>query len=372
MNRFELVSTVDRFIELERAWEVLWHQTGSRVFQSHPWLAAWVSDMDRRFELRVGLIWCSDGKLAAALPMAVRKFLSIRILEWAGQATCDYCDGLGSSAEQRDAWTAMQSAGGFDIVRLKNIGPDAGIADLLGSGQLYPTDVCLKVISNWTSGDAWFRTLNKKKRNNFSRGQRILEEMGKTSMICHEQVEDEALAGTLIELKKAWLKSTKTPLSYLFEPEHSGRLLRLMQALARVGRLRVFIITCDNEVVSASINIAEGVSLCAFFATYNPRFDRVSPGIMLMTAYTRWAFNNGFTEIDYLQGGERYKFEFANAETILSSFVTAANFRGRIALMIYNRLLSITRLRQGARPLSRTGGAYTTKAGTVRTAAVAR
>jgi CelD/BcsL family acetyltransferase involved in cellulose biosynthesis len=372
MARFELVTTVDRFIELEQAWRTLWQETGAMTFRSHPWLAAWVRHMDRRsYELKIGLVWQNDGRLIAVLPMAIRTFFGVRILEWAGQAVCDYCDGLGSAEGLQIAWKALLETRGIDIIRVKNIRPDAETTEIFTSDRLTPNDVCLKVVSSWVSGDAWFRTLNKKKRNNFSRGQRILEETGSTSMICHESVPDEALVRRLVGFKKTWLKATKRQSSCLFDDEHPDHLLNLMQALEQVGRLRVFVITCGDEIVSASINIAEGRSLGAFFSAYNSKFDRASPGIMLMTAYTRWAFDNGFTEVDYLQGDESYKFEFANARTTLFSFVAAVSLRGHAALMLHRGALQIAKFRENNKGHLQTGGAYLTKAGTARALTVA-
>ena len=37
---------------------------------------------------------------------------------------------------------------------------------------------CLGLTNAWTGGEAWFRTLKKKARNNFTRGRRILTELG--------------------------------------------------------------------------------------------------------------------------------------------------------------------------------------------------
>jgi CelD/BcsL family acetyltransferase involved in cellulose biosynthesis len=130
-------------------------------------------------------------------------------------------------------------------------------------------------------------------------------------------------------------------------------------------------ITCGGDIVSASVNIAEGPSVGAFFAVYNPKFDRASPGIMLMTAYTRWAFNNGFTEIDYLRGGEGYKLEFANAQTTLMSFVAAGSPLGRAALFTHRLWYHIAKFRESRKNPSRKGGAYTTKAGNARTMTLA-
>lgn len=367
---FELVTTFERFAELEPSWGLLWQQTGAMAFQSHPWLAAWAKHRGRTHTLRIGLIWDEGGRLAAALPMAIHRFFGLRVLEWAGQAVCDYCTGLGSLADMRTAWTALRRAGGVDVVRLKNIDAEAAIATLLTDGALAVDDACLKVVSNWPSGEAWFRTLNKKKRNNFTRGQRILEEMGQTEVICLEAAPDAELVVRLFTLKKAWLGATRQS-SYLIDDSHPHRLFSLIKALAQIGRLRLFMITCGGDIVSASVNIAEGPSVGAFFAVYNPKFDRASPGIMLMTAYTRWAFNNGFTEIDYLRGGEGYKLEFANAQTTLMSFVAAGSPLGRAALFTHRLWYHIAKFRESRKNPSRKGGAYTTKAGNARTMTLA-
>ncbi len=362
---FELVTTFARFVELEQAWGLLWQQTGAMAFQSHPWLVAWAEHRGRSHTLRIGVIWNDSGQLVAALPMAVHHFLGLRVLEWAGQAVCDYCAGLGSSADMRTAWDGLRRAGGIDVVRLKNVNAEAPTAALLTDGALASDDACLKVVSEWPSGDAWFRTLNKKKRNNFTRGQRILEGLGPTEIVCVESVPDSDLIVRLFMLKKAWLGATRQS-SYLIDDSHPDRLSSLVQALAQIGRLRLFLITCGDEIVSASVNIAEGASIGAFFAVYNPKFDRASPGIMLMTAYTRWAFNNGFKEIDYLRGGEGYKLEFANAQTTLVSFIAAASPLGQAALLAHRMWSHTAKFRESHKIHSRKGGAYTTKAGTAR------
>jgi CelD/BcsL family acetyltransferase involved in cellulose biosynthesis len=368
---FEVVTTVERFVEIGPAWRVLWQEVGAKTFQSHQWLAAWVADMGSAYELKVGLAWWDRERLAAILPMAIHKFLGLRILEWAGQAVCDYCEGIGAPSDIDFVWASLLRSGGVDIVRLKNIASARTAAMEFFAGPLVQDGSCLKIASRWASGDAWFRTLNKKKRSNYLRGQRILEEQGAISMTCHQTFPDKALLRRLFDLKKVWLRVTDQE-SYLIDEAHPDRLTNLTQALAQTGRLRLFAITCGDDIVAASINIAEGVSICAFFAAYDPKYDRASPGILLMTAYTRWAFDNGFREVDYLRGDERYKLEFANTRTDLFSISRAMTLRGHAALMIHRwaaRIPRSGRARQSSGPIA---SAYTTKAGTNRATTVAK
>lgn len=345
LAKVEIATTVERFIELEQAWGVLWQKTRATAFQSHPWVAAWVKHMGRSYELKIGLIWQNDGTLSAVLPMAVRRFLGLRILEWAGQEVCEYCDGLGDLANLQTAWKALRAKGGIDVVRLRHIGSDTEVTSLFTSGFLLPDDVCPQLVSSWESGDDWFRSLKGKKRYNILRGQRILRHTGIVSMVCYESAPDEALVRRLFELKVAWLKANgKT--SYLFDDEHPGRLLRFVQALAQVSRLRLFVITCGDDIVSASINIADGSSVYGFVAAYNPKFDRTSPGTLLLTAVIRWAFDNGFTKVNFGRGEADYKLDFANVRSTLLSFSAAASLRGRTALIARRGLLQIAKFRE--------------------------
>lgn len=75
--------------------------------------------------------------------------------------------------------------------------------------------------------------------------------------------------------------------------------------------------------------------MLAVFATYDPVVARASPGIMLMTEYTKWAFDHGITVVDYLCGEETYKFEFANSHLILNSFVASKTIVGSCLLASY-------------------------------------
>jgi CelD/BcsL family acetyltransferase involved in cellulose biosynthesis len=81
---------------------------------------------------------------------------------------------------------------------------------------------------------------------------------------------------------------------------------------------------------------------------------------------TRWAFDNGFTEIDYLRGEETYKFEFANDRAALRSYVWGCSLKGGLALKAFQVGRSIRSLQTGSTETKSSGGAYSTQAGTSR------
>jgi len=372
MIRCEIVDSGHRLEELEAAWHALWLRSGAGIFQSYHWVSGWWT-RGQAERLHIALAWDRD-ELVAVLPLAVLRWHGARILQWAAQSVSDYCDGLTSSEDAlRQLWTMVHRRGGFDIVRLKNVRHDAAIRPILRATVApgKPDDACLQVVSQWSqSGDGWFRSLNKKKRSNHARGERMLADMGKVTV---RQILDHpppALIARLSELKEQWRQANG-----LASTCDAATLAALVAALDKIGALMIMVLECDERVVAGSINAVHGGRLLAYFATYDPAVARASPGIMLMTHYIRWGLDNGITEIDFLRGEEVYKFEFANAAITLDAFLAGRTVAGRCVVQLY-------RLRNAARRLSRSstgdnqkptiGSAYFTEKGTPRSPARAK
>ena len=144
--------------------------------------------------------------------------------------------------------------------------------------------------------------------------------------------------------------------------QNDTTLLALVTALDQMGSLVVFLIECKGNIIAGSVNALQENKMLALFATYDPAFKRASPGILLMTEYTKWAFDQGIEEIDYLLGAEPYKFKFANKKLRLGIFICAKTFRGRVALAAYQWIQRHRR----AEPDMAIGSAYLTKGSTPR------
>ena len=82
-------------------------------------------------------------------------------------------------------WSELKQAGGFDLIILQQIRADAccrPFFDTLTSAgaawRIEPQGRCLRIDNHWANGAAFFGSLNKKGRNNHTRGKRILTELG--------------------------------------------------------------------------------------------------------------------------------------------------------------------------------------------------
>lgn len=347
----ELVTAPDRLAEVGPAWDALWSRGSQSVFQSHGWIMAWFNSRQAgdRSCLCVGLCW-DDDRLVALMPFITRRHRGVRVLEWAAKDCSDYCDAV-VDPDMADGWQALEMAwaavvgsAGFDVAYLSHVRPDAAVGALFAgwsrSIRLRPghrSARSLQVVSNGASGDGWFRSLNKKARNNHKRGMRILGETGPVTVRISQAGDTvDALLERMIALKQDWLVSTGQKNEIL---NNDARALRaLVKELARQNLLQLFSIHCGEAFVAGALNIVNGARLQAFFAAYDPAFDRASPGTLVMVEYLTWAFDHGMTEVDFLCGEEQYKFKFATAHMDLASYVGARTWLGRAALLIGERL----------------------------------
>lgn len=357
--QIEVITTASRLSELGEAWQRLWQRSKGDVFQAHSWIMAAIGGPVSPCRLRVAVAWQYD-ELVAALPLQIHRKHFIRTLGWIGQELSDYCDGLTSPAASAvvlsDLWSAVRQLGGFDLIQLSQVRPDARVRRILNAppgaaGGLAMRDKvtpCLGVRNDGGDGETWFRTLNKKGRNNFTRGRRILEELGGEVALTIMQPPHQPITATLdqiLQLKRKWLLATKPDSPFLGEA--GNRLRSTLLAAADTGLLHLFLLTSGEEISAASVNFVYPDRLQAYLTAYDPRFERASPGTILIIEYTKWAFDRGLAYVDFLRGDEPFKFRLGNTSVRLNEYAGAQTLLGRVALQQHGRLSRvISRVRQ--------------------------
>ncbi len=344
LHRIEIVETTERLIEIGPAWTDLWLRTDSYVFQRHDWVMTWwetIPDRKNR-KLNIVLAWRDAATLDAILPLASKRRSGFRVVEWAAKDYVDYADGLVNPELDRTLirtlWDKVWSAGGFDIVYLNRLLPEAKAQILTGersaSQKLRPyhrRDASLRVCGPWPTGDAWFQAQTKKARQNYRRGLSYLGERGTTGFRLVDPSEPLApIVKRLSALKRQKDAAQKTP---LFD-DASTTLTTLVEILAAVGVLRIFVLECDGLIVAASVNFVKGDTMMAFVTAYDADFQKGSPGVVLMMDYIKWSIDHGSKTIDFLFGEEDFKHRFATQSVSLDSMVGARSLAGAVALAL--------------------------------------
>ena len=341
----EIVTGSQRFAALHDAWQRLWLDFGTYIFQNHDWISGWLAGVRNRRDIRlmIALAWDGD-RLAGAMPCAVHRLRGLRVLHFASQVFSDFCDCLVGQEDDHTVvlsllWKGLKKAGGFDVISLQQIRPDAccrqffeALTGASGAWRIELKGRCLRIDNDWPDGVAFFKSLNKKGRNNYTRGKRILTEAG--GEVCFRVIElgDPAEAITeILRLKELWLRAND-PQSPLLGPD--GTVLRaILNHAWRSGLTKIFVLQCGGEIVAASINFVYGDRMEAYITAFDKAFERASPGTILILEYARWAFDRKLKAVDFLRGEEAFKFRLANAETLLSTVTGARTLVGKIAVV---------------------------------------
>ncbi|HEY0183089.1 MAG TPA: GNAT family N-acetyltransferase [Rhodopila sp.] len=344
--RTEIVSDFARFATVQPAWQQLWERSGGYIFQSHDWITGWLTGVEDRKEIRlqIALAWDGD-RLCGALPCAVHRRSGLRVLTWAAQLFSDYCDSLVDPDYEAAAmlallWERLRDFGGFDLISLQQIRPDAKCRPLLdqlatSSSRVQRDDReerCMRIENQWRDGEAFFRSLNKKGRNNHTRGKRILSELGGEVVfrVVEPPEDGGALIDELMRLKQVWLRAND-PASPLLGPDQV--ILRsVLDSAWRSGLATIFALECGGKIAAASFNFVYAGRMEAYFTAYDGAYERASPGTILIVDYARWSFDRGLSHVDFLRGEEAFKFRMANAETVLSSFSGSRTLMGQVAV----------------------------------------
>ena len=347
----EIARTPARLLEVGTAWRALWDRAGGEIFQSHEWLATWAGTIAEQahMKLLVGLAWRGND-LVAVFPCAIERRHGLRWLTWAAQEVSDYCDVLidssvAGSTLLEEMWRAMYRAGGFDLVCLLQVRPDARVRRLLDSklgvrNGLKPEArrvACMRIEREWPDGEAYFRSLNKKARNNHTRGKRILTEMGGSATFRVIGPEDDATDALtrVLQLKRNWARE-HYPNSDLLG-DGGLALIEMLDSVRRTGSVMIFTLECGDRIAAASVNFVRDSRLQAYFTAYDPAFDRASPGTILIVEYTRWAFDRGMMLVDFLRGDEPFKERLARSCIMLDGYNGGRTWLGHAALALRAR-----------------------------------
>lgn len=367
-ERLEIVGDAERLAAVTPAWMALWEEAGALIFQSPRWIEAWwrtVPDRQRR-ALRLALAWEGD-RLIAVLPLATNRRRGLRMLEWAAKDHTDYGDALlapgTDPAILGRVWDHVCAAGGFDFVYLNRLLPDAVARALLppsGTSRLRPnhrSDISYRVAGSFPSGAAWLQGHSKKNRQNYRRGQKFIGDLGTlTFRLLPPDAPRAELLERLAELKRKWLQTTGNE-SDLYD-RGSPALAALVDVLAEAGLLHIFVLECDGLVVAVSLNFVQRGTMMAFVTSYDPAFERGSPGMILMMDYIQWSIDNGLHTVDFLCGAEAFKRRFSTTGVRLDAVIGSRTLPGAMAVMADRAAQSLRGLRaRYARTAERPGTA---------------
>lgn len=152
-----------------------------------------------------------------------------------------------------------------------------------------------------------------------TQAQRKLRKLGREVGPCRLELnstDDDAFAA-LLEWKSAQYRRTKT--QDMFQLPWVVELLERLRTTTSADFASMFsVLYAGDEIVAVHFGIRSRHVLAWWFPTYNPRFEKYSPGAVFLTQLCEAVPYAGLERIDLGQGEERYKQSFKTGDFLVT------------------------------------------------------
>lgn len=309
--------------ELEPQWHELWQRCPwATPFQSPQWLLPWWEHFGGAGLFTVTLT--RRGRLAGIAPMLIYEEAGERRMVMLGVGISDYLDVVSKgdvAGEFASAvWdAALQHAGEWDVLDLQQLRADSPLlitplpAEL--NGHVEPQDVC-PVISLPHGARCIDDVVTTAFAKDIRYYRRRAERYGRVDFL-HPDARDAALDGLewLIELHSTRWRS-QGERGVLAEPAVCAFHRRVVPRMFDAGMLRLDIMKIDDRVVACIYNFAHRGRFYCYLSGFDPDFERLAPGKLMIAHGIEQACAEGATVFDMLRGQEKYKYAWGPRDYI--------------------------------------------------------
>lgn len=340
----KLIEEREAFDALEGPWRALDIHIGVRVFQEFAWTASWVRTLGAAgaCRLKVATLW-QDDRLVGVLPLCVRRFKGLRILEWIAARVSDYCDAvldptLDPAQALRTLWDAVSHSGGFDIARFSHLRTDGASFAFLNMRE--PWTETLEdaggVPISWPDGAAWLQGQTSGMRDRVKYNSRRMIKAGFDVRVCESPQRAALIIDTLVTQKRPWLAARGLS-SFIDEPGGVDFLQAAVAAAAIRGELHLSTVQNDTHIAACDLAFVREGIIYSYLASFDPQYHKYSFGRVLTDCLLMWACDNGMRRLDLLLGAYDYKTEYNCTLEPVRTLVMSRGLIGAAALHFYRR-----------------------------------
>jgi len=337
----EVVTTAARLHQLGAAWEALARRDpDARIFQGYAWLSTWLR-YHPHAQPAIFTTWRGE-RLTAALPLCVhvvgRPPLRLRLLRFASDNDCDYCDALADPHHPRDLadlWSALLQRRDWHLLDLRHVRAGSHLASLLATppAHLRIERQHQEIAPYLDLRFDWQETVARGQRPELLRRRRRLGERGTVTFdvaSCPSEV-DQMLAQLAALHTTRWQSRQET--SVFRFPAYREWLRELCHRLLARGELYLCRLALDNDPVSLGLYFLCGHRLLCYTSTFNDAYSKFGPVHLLLLAVIEDARGRGLACVhDFGRGGEDYKLRWTHdAEPLERLLIARRTLAGRAA-----------------------------------------
>jgi CelD/BcsL family acetyltransferase involved in cellulose biosynthesis len=299
--------------DLEPRLEQLLAQHSERLPFLHPaWLRNWLAEFGGNYEPL--FLTCDQGEVLGIAPL----MRNDGELSFIGDASiCDFMDILvdpeHADEAYDDLWRQLcaEEWAELDLWGLMATSPTRARIKSYAAAHGFGVDEEVEAVAprlelpdTW---DGYMATLGKKDRHELRRKIRRLFDSGAevTSDVLTSQ---EDVATTMDEFLDLHTRSRADKTDFM-TPEMEVFFRRMASAMAGENLVRLFMLRINGKPAASVLCFDAGSHLYLYNSGYDPEFSNLSVGLVSKALCLQWAIQNGKKGIDFLRGGEPYKYD---------------------------------------------------------------
>jgi dTDP-4-amino-4,6-dideoxygalactose transaminase/CelD/BcsL family acetyltransferase involved in cellulose biosynthesis len=315
--------------ELRDGWDALAHARGN-IFATWDWTATWWQHFGAGSDLRLWACRDPGGRLFALLPLVRSGDGPLRMLRFLGHGHGDHLGAIAAPRDRARAAAMLRRAlrrERFDLFLGDKLPAPEGWAAFLGARVLRRAGGPVLRF-----GGASWEGLLAGRSSNFrgqvrSRERRLARAHDLRFRLCDDPDRLTSDLDTLFALNAA-----RWPGDRWFAGATEAFHRDFAAIALRRGWLRLWLLEVDGEPVAAWYGFRFAGAESYYQAGRDPAWDRWSVGFVLLAHTIRAAVQDGMAEYRFLEGGEAYKYRFANADPGLETIALAGSPAGSAAV----------------------------------------
>ena len=232
---------------------------------------------------------------------------------------------------------------GCDLLLLRRVrqtSPLAALLEAAGAVVSQQDEALFIDLAAIGSFDAYLQSFSAKKRANWRRDLRRLEDEGHISFEVWSNGEAEKILRRAIEWKRAWLDDVGIASPVIHDQDWCDVLIA-----CAAGNGHVSILALDGRPVAVELGFDEAGSYAAYLGAFDPAFGRLSVGQEQMRRTIEWCFAQGFSRYDLLPPADDYKRHWCRGSTgiAVADYALPLSMAGRAASFAHGRLRPLAR-----------------------------
>ncbi len=323
---------------VEAEWRMLAERRGN-AFLTPEWFWSWLEHYGESAEPVVSATMRPDGTLQGVIPFVLARAGRPRTVRFAGASLADHLHPVCLPEDEEPvaaaAFSALAAIGArWRLAVLDNVDVGARWYEALGRppfvAQVAFRESSLPAIE--LSSEGWDGYLASRSRNFRDQARRYPRRLEREHQVSYRMTSNESELGrdmeTLFALHDA--RWTSRGGSTLTSSRARAFHLDFARAALARGWLRLWLLEVDGAAVAAWHGWRVGDTYAYYQAGFDPAWERLSVGFVLLVHTVRSAIEEGASRYDMLLGDERYKGRFANTERSICTVMLSRSQPARL------------------------------------------